>query len=344
MSRRVALVLSGGGAKAAYEAGALLPIVRKAGRVDIVSGVSTGAINAAVLACTFEQTGNWAKSALAVRRVWAEIGPLFRFELGSVFRKMIGSIVTSDGPFSLKSFFNFPSLVDVAAVRQKVDEIIPDWRFTDLSRIDLAVAATDLTRGRSVSFDKGNDAPIRQAVLASSCFPVLFPPVEIAGRLHIDGGIFNNTPVKTALLSKATDVFVVGVKPVDSGVQLDSVDADVTYATLFDVGVRLLELILDRLMFEDLANARKHNELIAVIREMESRGEDGLVDRLKAAIEYDEYGDSLHPVNFYDVAPAEPLDPPGTLGFDDEDALQRLIDMGEQDATEQLRHVHIPSE
>lgn len=122
MSRRVALVLSGGGAKAAYEAGALLPIVRKAGRVDIVSGVSTGAINAAVLACTFEQTGNWAKSALAVRRVWAEIGPLFRFELGSVFRKMIGSIVTSDGPFSLKSFFNFPSLVDVAAVRQKVDD------------------------------------------------------------------------------------------------------------------------------------------------------------------------------------------------------------------------------
>ncbi len=55
--RKVAVVLSGGGAKGAYEAGALSSIVRRTQEIHVMTGASIGAINAAVFAWEYEKPG-----------------------------------------------------------------------------------------------------------------------------------------------------------------------------------------------------------------------------------------------------------------------------------------------
>jgi NTE family protein len=69
---------------------------------------------------------------------------------------------------------------------------IGDLTFTDL-QIPFACIACDITTGERVVLDKG---PLGIAIRASSAFPALFPPVELDGRLLIDGGIIDNLPVE----------------------------------------------------------------------------------------------------------------------------------------------------
>ena len=64
--------------------------------------------------------------------------------------------------------------------------------FADL-KIPFAAIACDINSGERVCLDKG---PLGPAIRASSAFPALFPPVEINGRLLIDGGIVDNLPVE----------------------------------------------------------------------------------------------------------------------------------------------------
>jgi NTE family protein len=59
--------------------------------------------------------------------------------------------------------------------------------------IPFAAIACDIATGERIVLDKG---PLTPAVRASSAFPAVFPPVEIDGRLLIDGGIIDNLPVE----------------------------------------------------------------------------------------------------------------------------------------------------
>jgi len=60
------------------------------------------------------------------------------------------------------------------------------------ARIPLAIVATDIESGAKIVFKSGN---VVEAVLASSCLPGLFAPVQIQGMLLVDGGIVENVPV-----------------------------------------------------------------------------------------------------------------------------------------------------
>ncbi len=59
--------------------------------------------------------------------------------------------------------------------------------------IPLAMLATDIATGERVVIDKG---PVASAVMASTCIPGIFKPVEINGRLLVDGGIVENVPIQ----------------------------------------------------------------------------------------------------------------------------------------------------
>lgn len=339
MSPKVAIVLSGGGAKGAYEAGALLPIVQRTQDVHIVTGASIGAINAAVFASTYEDTGDILQAADAVKRAWFEIGPLFKFDLQSIGRNMMSGFLGAGGPINVRRFFNFPALVDTTAIKNKINELLPDCRISDITSIELAVNATNLTTGGTVTFTSENDAPLREAVLASSCLPILFPPVAMADGHFVDGGVFNNTPLKDALVLGATDVFIVGLKPKETVTYFETIVDQDPFANIFDTATRLAELILDKIMYEDLKNARRINKVVAVIHELEKHGDSEALRNLKQAIGYEKGDRTKKHVNFHDIAPDDRLDPPGTLGFDQRDALHALIERGEEDAREQLRDV-----
>ncbi|APR74846.1 Patatin [Minicystis rosea] len=237
--RRVAMILSGGGARGAYEVGVLSYVLdgfaRRRGappRIDILCGTSVGAINACFLAA------HLADATLGIRRLvdlWTELNLARVLGFGlrqamSVHRVVLGGGTDAAGLF------------DVTPMTQLIEREIP-WRAIartlrhgHLSA--LSVSATEVSSGRTVIFmQTGPDstlpttAPPRTVIrgaligpvhaLASAAIPILFPPVRIGRELFMDGGVRQNTPIAPALRLGATHVFAVGlsreVRGVESG-------------------------------------------------------------------------------------------------------------------------------
>jgi NTE family protein len=227
--RKYAMILSGGGARGAYEVGVLWYIFdefarlrRKAPKVDILCGTSVGAINACYLAAHMSDT------ALGMRRLvhlWSEL------ELA----KVLG--------FGMRQVLSLPKLVmggggegtgifDVRPMAELVQREI-SWRA--LSRTlrrrklrALTVSCTEVATGRTVVFIQtaphlviSQAAPPRTLfrldhigphhALASAAIPMLFPPVRIDSELYLDGGLRQNTPIAPALRLGATHVFAIGL-------------------------------------------------------------------------------------------------------------------------------------
>lgn len=333
--RKVAVVLSGGGAKGAYEAGALASIVRKTQDIHVMTGASIGAINAAVFAWEYEQTGDMIRAAETVKSIWLELGELFTVNFWRIAGQAIRSYWNTRNPL------NFSAVVDNRQIRKKLKELIPeDIKISDIKRIELAINATCLTEGKTVSFTRDNDAYLCEAVLASSAIPLVFETQSINEGFYVDGGIFNNTPLRDALVAQATDIFVIELKPEATNVYMETIQDPSRFDSIYQVGGRMVELITDKIMYEDLKNARKINEIIDVIMALEATGaNDQIVQNLKKSIGYEKNGQIKRHVSFYEIAPSKRLEPPGTLGFDKKDAIQDIIRLGEQDAEEQLNDV-----
>jgi NTE family protein len=236
---RVAIVLPGGGARGAYEVGALsvlLPILEERGeRPVILCGTSVGAINATALGATADQPAHQAVATLQER--WRAL------RKGDVIRPVVGPGLPLTALRMLGEALELPGvrlagLLDPTPLRASLDDWI-DW--DDLHRnvrhgvLDaVCVVATSLARSGPVAFvdSAGRVPPSRPAdalqyvpavldgehVRASAAIPVLFPPVEIehpapvAGH-YVDGGTRLNSPVAPALALGADRVVVIGFQP-----------------------------------------------------------------------------------------------------------------------------------
>lgn len=227
-TRRTAMILSGGGARGAYEVGVLwyifddLSRMRRAPpKLDILCGTSVGAINACYLAAHLTDP------VLGMRRLvhlWSELQ----------ITRVLG--------FGVRQFAGIPRLLlgggeqgtglfDVTPMAELVQREI-SWRA--LARAlrrrqlrALTVSTTEVSNGRTVVFmqtapdvDIPKTAPPRTLfradhigphhALASAAIPLLFPPVKIDDELYLDGGLRQNTPIAPALRLGATHVFAIG--------------------------------------------------------------------------------------------------------------------------------------
>lgn len=329
---KMAVVLSGGGAKGAYEAGALTTIVNIFPKIHVISGASIGAINAAVFAWEYEQSGDMVKAAEKVRLTWEDLDSLFEINFFGIARQALYSYLRT------RSLLNFPALVEKRKIEKKVDELIPkDLRISDLKKIELTINATSLTEGKTVSFTRKNDTYVKDAVLASSCLPLIFESQFIEGNFYVDGGVFNNTPLRDALESGATNICVVELKPLEKDIYMDTIHDKCEFRSIKRVGGRMIELITDKIMYEDLKNAQRINDIIDVIQALErSGGNKRIIENLKRAIGYQKGSKLKRRVKIHEIAPSRRLDPPGTLGFDDQEALKEIMLLGEKDAETQL--------
>jgi NTE family protein len=246
---RVAVVLPGGGARGAYEAGALavlLPALEARGeRVTIYSGTSVGAINAVVLAAMAHRSADAQASALVERwrgmRKTDVIARIVGPGLAVTALRFVGEALHLPG-------IRTTGLLDPSPLRDSLERWI-DWvalqRNVRRGTVDaVTVVATGLSRGGPVAFTQtrqrlprpGGAAELRfvrttlagEHVRASAAIPLLFAPVQVtrprAARDHyIDGGTRLNTPLKPALALGADRVIVVGVEPLvrrtDAGVR-----------------------------------------------------------------------------------------------------------------------------
>jgi NTE family protein len=235
----VAVVLPGGGARGAYEAGALaelLPALQARGeRVSIFCGTSVGAINAAMLASSAHHTADEvAAGGLAHWRAMRKgdvMRPIVGTGLPVTLIRLIGEALELPG-------LRLASLLDPTPLRRSLGGWV-DWgalhRNVRSGRVRAAcVVATSLSRGGPVAFVESREplperpdqgelrfVPTRlrgEHVRASAAIPLLFPPVEVTTprsvRDHyIDGGTRLNTPIKPALALGAQKVIVVGFEP-----------------------------------------------------------------------------------------------------------------------------------
>ena len=226
-----ALILSGGGARAAYQVGVLqavsdiLPDLHNP--FPIICGTSAGAINAAAMASHPEE---FRGAAQDLARVWKQL------EIENVFKTGWRSVASSL-TMVIASLFNEGagrnrpiSLLDNSPLRVLLESMID---FDNIQKkIDagdleaLSITALGYTSGESVSFFQGNSylrgwrrfrrvgAPSKITVehlLASSAIPAVFPTVKLNYEYFGDGAMRQMAPISPALHLGADRIFIIGV-------------------------------------------------------------------------------------------------------------------------------------
>jgi len=227
----VALVLSGAGARGAYEAGALsvlLPVLADRDRPRIIVGTSAGALNAAMLASVIDQGPVAAANALV--EGWRSISPK------KVFATPRRGAWTAVAWHLRHRPRTAAGLLDTKPLERTIAEIVgrPDFGHNVVSgHLDgIGIAASSCSTAQAVVFVESGGAPppsggrVRyvgtkldyQHLLASSAFPIAFPPKWVEGKgypgdWYIDGGLHLNTPLKPAIDLGADRLLVLGGTP-----------------------------------------------------------------------------------------------------------------------------------
>lgn len=184
---RVAFVLSGGGPLGALQVGALHALFERDIRPDLAVGTSVGALNATWLAMNPTSAG-----VAHLESSWRNMkeGDLFP---GGRFKASWARMLVKGN----KVFEN-------SGLRRTIERTLGPATFED-AQIPLAVTATDLETGAEMLFSTG---PVLEPLLASTAMPGIFPPVEVDGRVYIDGGVANNVPIAPAAALGATTIYV----------------------------------------------------------------------------------------------------------------------------------------
>jgi NTE family protein len=202
-----ALVLSGGNALGAYHAGAWMALEAAGVEPGWISGASVGAVTAAIIAGTVPgQRGQalrrfWDQAA-SFRGVDAFVPEVFRRPL-QMTEALSSRIFGSPGLFSLRApdltgADRRPGLFDAGAMRRLLADLI-DFGRLDGGPTRLSVMTVDLATGEEHIFDSAEGPIALDHIMASAALLPDFPPVEVAGRLLVDGGLSANMPVDVVL-------------------------------------------------------------------------------------------------------------------------------------------------
>src|SRR5262245_25263360 len=177
------LVLSGGGAKGAYEAGVAALFVEHGLPLRLVAGSSAGALNAAMIA-----DGRMDR----LEALWRGLTRDQVYSLRA--RVLFGGLLP--GWLTLLVLDRAGSLFDPAPLRELIDATL-DLERIRASPVGLLVVTTDLARREQRLFN--NQTVTREALMAAVAVPGAFPAVDIDGTLLVDGGLTGRAPVLEAL-------------------------------------------------------------------------------------------------------------------------------------------------
>ena len=212
-TRRVALVLQGGGALGAYQVGVFQALDERGFTPDWVGGTSIGAINGAIIA------GNPpGRRFERLKRFWNTIVQEDPFDLRkfpdavrqaySFWTATAASIAGRPGFFSPHLFLPFwaegsgsaaaASFYDTRPLRELLLELV-DFDYLNSSAIRFSLGAVHVASGRLRYFDNAFQRLGIEHILASSALPPAFAPVRVEGELYWDGGLYSNTPLDVVL-------------------------------------------------------------------------------------------------------------------------------------------------
>ncbi|WP_277480367.1 patatin-like phospholipase family protein [Catalinimonas alkaloidigena] len=185
---KIGLVLSGGGARGIAHLGIIKALLEFEVPVDIISGSSSGAIAGALF--------SYGYSVDEILKIISELSLV----------KLLKPAISKTG------------LLRMDSAVELFRKYLPEDDFSTLN-IPLFVCATDLCKGKSIYFSEGQ---LLKPLIASSCLPVIFDPINIDGNLYIDGGVLNNFPTQP-LLAKNVKIIGLHSNPVDESFKLTNV-------------------------------------------------------------------------------------------------------------------------
>ena len=278
----IALVLAGGGARGAYEAGVLsvlLPALPEDERPNLILGASVGAVNGAYLAATLPDGGD--PALIGGRAIWEQIKWSDVLATPSVrdLERIARAALTFTGLLSLE----IPALLDATPLKRTLERAIPFERIgehIEQGRLQAAaIVATSALTGRSVVFHQGGTPEqIRddkrgidyvpailneEHVRASSAIPAAFPAVEVHGGpgagWYFDGGTRLNAPIKPALSFGAERVIVVGLNSIAPAT--DRI-AGPDRPDLFSGAAHVIDALLADPLVEDMQTLTTINQLV----------------------------------------------------------------------------------
>lgn len=233
---KLALVLSGGGARGAYEAGVIhylrtmLPESCRSRVFEVICGASVGALNSCFMASTAhvpELQGN------EIFNLWEKVREedIYKRNLKALFEflsKNTGGMMMKFLRRPGKETPHFPGFLDTSPFLPFITQAIP-WKrigrnIQEGSLEALSIVTTNVFTGRLELFIQKSDKtkylgdgivhygpiqPIHAA--ASAAIPVVFPTVMIDGIAYTDGGLRLNTPLSPAIHLGADSILVIGL-------------------------------------------------------------------------------------------------------------------------------------
>jgi NTE family protein len=212
----IALLLQGGGALGAYQAGVYEALAEADLHPDWVAGISIGAINAALIA------GNPPESRVErLRRFWEDItaDPIGCWsppaDLGGDFARTWANrwSATTAALFGAPAFYSprmghpllqpdgtpeATSFYDTSALKATLERLV-DFDRINSGEMRFSVGAVNVATGNFVYFDNSTHTIRPEHVMASGALPPGFPAVEIEGEHYWDGGVVSNTPLQWVL-------------------------------------------------------------------------------------------------------------------------------------------------
>ena len=205
-----ALVLQGGGALGAYQAGVYEALLESDSNLDWVAGVSIGAINAALIAgnapdqrlARLKEFWNEVSSAPAqnVPLHWGGRALLNQWSAAAAALVGIPGFFRPRGDASLMLGGAAPlvSYYDTAPLKATLQRLV-DFERINRREMRLSVGAVNVRSGNSIYFDNTEQPIGVEHIMASGALPPGFPPVHIDGEDYWDGGILSNTPLQYVL-------------------------------------------------------------------------------------------------------------------------------------------------
>jgi len=240
------LVMGGGGARAAYQVGFLRSLARRFPelRIPYITGVSAGAINAALLA---SHHGTFLQATDELTQLWSRLtmGDVFRVDGGTLLANAVrwGRQLVSGG-FGGAPRPRARGLVDTQPLRAFLGEVLHavDGELTGIgANIEagrlkaVAMSTSSYSTGQSVTWVQGQDIkewerPHRRArqttltvehVMASAALPLLFPAVRLDNAWYGDGGIRLTAPLSPALHLGASRLIAISTRYERSATEAD---------------------------------------------------------------------------------------------------------------------------
>jgi NTE family protein len=367
----LAVMLTGGGARAAYQVGLLKGLATNFPelRIRIITGASAGAINAAYLAA---RQGTLMEKARRLEQMWCELGcdSIYNFDwhMFLPFRAALASLLPNKSRFTRS---RPRALVDTTPLKSLISRILSTPYETPISGIEenirtgeltaLALMTLDYSTGQTVRWVQGRnfdsyEGPNRRTastrftvehVLASAALPFIFPAVRLGNAYHGDGGIRMAAPLSPAVQLGATRIIAMS-----TGYLRAPEEASTPVVTGYPPAAQILGQLVNAIFLdgieEDVARMERMN---ALLRKTPAHEHDGLkpidllvlrpsIDLGKLAGDYEQFLPRKLKllVRALGVKETESPDFMSLLMFEPA-FTQKLIDLGESDVRSRLAEI-----